>query len=631
MTQFESLKDYLSLNYKDDISQGIKEKFKSDKGIDIECKIHNIFTLNCKPLEKIIDIYDNSNLFMEYTVGLSAEIMSSDENEWILHFYNVLIKSIIIGTKMVLKIESIDEVESVNSFQEDTIPSLFGLPDINSDNLEDYAEKIRSELCADINTDKNNMKYCLPVIDIKNKLGMKMWPADLPADCMGRLYFSESKATIYDPAYLNKPYIDEPIPKYSILLNVGYYRNDLVPDDIIPAAHELIHWARHQTYFYVRRLLESEFTTMNCTSESIIFDEKKSPLEKAYWYAEWQANELSIRVAMPKRLVEQAIIDYNNDESVHNPSDIPFSGNYYQNMIWKLQFDFNVPYVIVKKRLRQLGYDFADGTFIELEDCQYPPLTFAQGSLKQNQTFVIDRDNYERLLREDKNFAELIESKICVYTGYVVCLNDLKYIKSFNSDGNLCFILSEYGREHADECCLMFTYDEINEKEQLDVHVYLCSTVISDTKQHRFEKQKNIKFAESLDSIIKKRIKDKEMYDRILKEGKTTFSEALKYIMRISRIKKDDLAEFLGCDPKTIQNYRNSSTLPNTIEKVMMICLALETGPTVSSYLIEKSIGAIPDIGMKRTAYTFLLDHTYCTLEEWNRIISNFDLPPIRF
>lgn len=52
MATYMSLKDYLSLNYKDDISQGIKEKLKSDKGIDVECKVDKLFTLNCKPFEK---------------------------------------------------------------------------------------------------------------------------------------------------------------------------------------------------------------------------------------------------------------------------------------------------------------------------------------------------------------------------------------------------------------------------------------------------------------------------------------------------------------------------------------------------------------------------------------------------
>ncbi len=207
MATYMSLKDYLSLNYKDDISQGIKEKLKSDKGIDVECKVDKLFTLNCKPFEKIIDVYDNANLLQEYTVGLSAEVMKSDEKKQTLHYYSILLKSIVLGQQIIFMVGSINEVESEEDFQEETIPSLFGLPDIPYEMLEEEAEKIYAELCSNI--EKNhNRKYMFPVIDIKNKLGMKMWPADLPDDCMGRLYFWESKETIYAPQNVNKPYVD---------------------------------------------------------------------------------------------------------------------------------------------------------------------------------------------------------------------------------------------------------------------------------------------------------------------------------------------------------------------------------------------------------------------------------------
>ena len=63
----------------------------------------------------------------------------------------------------------------------------------------------------------------------------------------------------------------------------------------------------------------------------------------------------------------------------------------------------------------------------------------------------------------------------------------------------------------------------------------------------------------------------------------------------------------------------------------MMICLACETGPEVSKFLIEKSVGGIPDIGMKKVAYDVLLDHTCLPLSEWDRILAGFNLPPIRF
>ena len=151
-----------------------------------------------------------------------------------------------------------------------------------------------------------------------------------------------------------------------------------------------------------------------------------------------------------------------------------------------------------------------------------------------------------------------------------------------------------------------------------------------------------MKVSEYRDRHIERIRNDEEMYGKILKAGKDDFSEIFTFIMdkeyadeesdKMPQLRKKDLAEFIGCDDKTIQNYRTGKSLPDTIEKVMLICLALETGPKVSKHLIEKSIGGIPDVGNKKIAYETLLEHTYLPLDEWNRILeNNFDLPPIKF
>ena len=88
------------------------------------------------------------------------------------------------------------------------------------------------------------------------------------------------------------------------------------------------------------------------------------------------------------------------------------------------------------------------------------------------------------------------------------------------------------------------------------------------------------------------------------------------------------VAERIGCDEKTIQNYRNSQT-PDSIEKVLLCCLGCQTGPKVSRFFIEKSVGGIPDVGLKRTAYEFLLENTNATLAIWNAVLKEFHLPPI--
>ena len=43
-----------------------------------------------------------------------------------------------------------------------------------------------------------------------------------------------------------------------------------------------------------------------------------------------------------------------------------------------------------------------------------------------------------------------------IYLGYVVCLVDQKYINILINETGLHFQLTNYAREHADECCIKF-------------------------------------------------------------------------------------------------------------------------------------------------------------------------------
>lgn len=247
-------------------------------------------------------------------------------------------------------------------------------------------------------------------------------------------------------------------------------------------------------------------------------------------------------------------------------------------------------------------------------------------------------------MTDNKEFAELINDKICVYTGYVVCINNSKYIRYSINNDRIEYGLSRYAIDHTDECCLIFElYDTTTTTSTFSYYnqAYLCC-LIEEKKTRRFDKMRNATFLEQQHRKISWLKHDKEVYDQMMKNGITTFSEALKYVMdngiilsekseKRKKLIKKELAEYLGCDDKTIQNFRNGKP-PENIEKVMLICLALETGPKVSKMLIEKSVGGIPDVGYKKIAYEFLLYNTHLPLDEWNRILENdFDLSPIKF
>lgn len=622
MAQYESLKDYLSLNRKDEILKKANEYFQahSDVKNNVCLKDITIITVSC-----VEEILPTAMVCME----VSAEVYINNNASVSSAYYSILFSGNVLKGFSDLNLISTGEI-SEKELHEENIPAMFGLPDIICDTLEEEAQKIHRILCAIIKKDPEH-KYWFPVIEINEKYKLNMWPAKLDDGVLGQIRFTPSRADIYDIRDMNKCFTDELIPANVILINSEYYKNhNNRYDDIIVAAHELVHWNLHRMYFYISQLLDDNYQLMNCSSKPIVFDDSMSLKDRAYWYAEWQANELAIRVAMPKHLVEKAIEEYNNDESVHNPTDKPFSGMYYHHMIEKLSWDFNVPEVIVKERLRQLGYDYADGTFVAVDDCIYQPFSFAKGTLKENETFVIDHNNYERLLRENSEFSELITSRIFVYTGYVVCLYDAKYVKPAINNGQISYELTAYAREHADECCLFYTLysSHIINNYTFYGQKYLCNEADGAISEYSYDKDGNLIISRKIETIIDRRKKDAQLYDDINSEGIKSFPSALTYIMKVAHLTKKIVAERIGCDEKTIQNYRNSQT-PDSIEKVLLCCLGCQTGPKVSRFLIEKSVGGIPDVGLKRTAYEFLLENTNATLEIWNNVLKEFHLPPI--
>ena len=221
MTVYDNLKDYLMLNKMNVITQGIKNYVeKNSLGNDYVIDEITLLTIG-----RIIPFPDN---VMTICLGVSSTSSDkgADSNE--VYYYNVIMTGNISKGFSELHILNV-EIASSELLWTETATSLFGLPDISYDRLEEEAEKIHSDFCRGIKRDKKH-KYWFPVIDVKEKykktVNMHMWPADLGENIMGEIRFEESFATIYDVDYPFKPYANYHIPANTILLNVKYYRNE---------------------------------------------------------------------------------------------------------------------------------------------------------------------------------------------------------------------------------------------------------------------------------------------------------------------------------------------------------------------------------------------------------------------
>ena len=85
---------------------------------------------------------------------------------------------------------------------------------------------------------------------------------------------------------------------------------------------------------------------------------------------------------------------------------------------------FSVSKYAVKTRAIQLGLDTADGVFLYVDHEYYYPISYPQGTLGKNQTFIVDKKSAEKIIRENENLRDLVEKGLVVYTGCVFCIND---------------------------------------------------------------------------------------------------------------------------------------------------------------------------------------------------------------
>jgi hypothetical protein len=127
----------------------------------------------------------------------------------------------------------------------------------------------------------------------------------------------------------------------------------------------------------------------------------------------------------------------------------------------------------------------------------------------------------------------------------------------------------------------------------------------------------------------KRELRDKKRLSKLTMDIDNSFAKTLTKIMNMRKIDVHKAAYILRCDTKTVQNYLNGKTIPDTIEKVMLICLMCDSGPELGELLIRQTVGGIPDIGMKKQAYKFLLHFTNTSLDYWNLILREFGIDPI--
>ena len=642
MSKYPDLKSYLQVNYKDLMQNAIQElvnnKYDGNGFHSINvlslCK-HEIDNLEVRALTCHDDIGPRINM----DVGVAVDIVELGlgttryESSRKKHWFTVSLQGVLKDGLSNVQVLETSEIYN-GKFQEENALDQFLVPYIRSDDLEDIAEDFLEFYCKDA----VYIGYCFPAQHFIYNNHIDIQEADLPDNCLGRMYFKKSKATVYqtlpfehcpDPVRVE----NYEIQPGTILISHQRYFLGSEGTHLLTIAHEIIHWYLHQKYFKLLELLDSENLMMSCDVAPCIYDDNMSSAQKAHWFAEWQANALAIRIVMPRELAKKAL-----QESWDMLPPSTLLVHTVEKTLNKVASLFGVPPFVAKQRARQLGFDLADGAFIRVDGETYPPFIFKENTLDLHQTFLIDQAGYEKLYRTNPDFASLIDSEKFIYLGYVVCINDPKYIDVDPFRFQVRLVLSTYAQEHADECCLVFSWQgKTKLKEQFEFYgqAFLCKEVSADSYvEHSYDAEFNknrVQTAEDLASEAIKSIKAMMESSKISQEVDrcNTFAEALKYHMKRKKISVETLAERSGLSDTTIKKYRSGDVNP-PIENVMAVCIGLNLLKDYSYRLLKVAGYWIGATNHQSFAYRLLIEqHSDSNLNYWNEILDALHLPHI--
>ena len=470
------------------------------------------------------------------------------------------------------------------------------VPIIRNDDLENEATSFLQTYYPEA---LNTPMWVNPDVLVKHmKLRKKV--LSITADCsvFGRVYFHDSDAVYYDEnteqikiirVDAGTIFVD---PNVFFLRNLGALNNTII--------HECLHWAYHRRAFELERLFDTNISKIECRVVGGI-----NGLDK--WtkadVIEWQANSLTPRVQMPitmfKRKANEFIKQFLKETDASSLIDVMPS------VIESLAEFFVVSRLSAKIRLSNIGYEEAEGTFIWLDNHYIAPHTWKKGFLGKNQTFSISEDDmmmqgfcsYELRESEESQYFVYVDSHLVLYSPEYVCCNSVGDLQ-----------LTEYARNHMDECCIVFEMSvKTRDKQRYFTECFLNrdrdSDVVFDFQyhnglEHAKDERKQQRFQEIWEDEI-------AMYNKLPR----TYAEAMQALMEWRGMDEEEIANEILKDARTVK--RVMAGTHGTFDTLAAILLSMQIPPMISTEIQRMAPWHINMAKKEHQALWTALQHLY--------------------
>lgn len=633
---YPNFKSYIQDKYESRLTASIEE-FINLKHDGLGFHAYNVLSLCDQKIEnlniKYMVCHDDIGPMITMDIHCEADLvtMSLGINKTVAArktmWFTVYAQAILANGLKDFAVINVDEYNP-DTFEKPGALDEYLVPYIYSDQLEDEAEDFYNFYCAGALFHEG---WTLPVGQILGEMGIEYYEAPLPDGVFGRMYFNPSFEDVYEyDSYMvqrlkgkkERRLVNKEIKAGTMLINEKSNFMGDVGSGLNTIAHEIIHWEKHQKFFEILSLLNEDETNLECAAEPEMSPEHLEGVQKAIWWAEWQANVLAPRILMPRTVFIELFKQIYSEQS-----EIPYfqSGDIMERTLDRLGMCFGVSKYAAKTRAIQLGIDTADGAFIFVDGEYYYPLNYPIGTLGKNQTFVIDKKSAEKIISTHEDIRNAIEDGLLVYTGCVFCINDEKYIKK-SSDTRHDVELTNYALEHADECCLIFDRIFKSENTVQEAEIYSCfylSKEVTATPYVEAKYDPNFKHNQSKKEIMMELAKMRAAWkkeDSTIHDLPAEFGETLKAHTKRRKITYAELAYRAGLSETTIKNYVAEKKEP-PIENLLAVFIGLNLAEVYCDDLLDKAGKKLNNSDKHRIYRMLIHEHSEGNLEQWNDIL----------
>lgn len=508
------------------------------------------------------------------------------------------------GLNMVT-ITGVDEY-SANKFDKNTTLSKYLVPYLYAEDIEKEAEKFLYKYC------RQALKEPMPIPldELMFNMGLELYEAPLPDNIFGKTYFAEATVDVFNE---DGEVVSQTIDPGTILLNPNIFFMRNIGSRNNTVVHECVHWDRHDKFFELQKLLNSDLSSLTCEVTEHM-GQKDTGIEGALQWIEWQANALTPRILLPASTTRQKLNEILLRLHIENPERT--ESDIMEEAIQELADFFAVSKFAAKLRAIELGFSQAQGVWNYVNGKYLPSFSFKATALKKDESYIIDTRNacFEASLDDD--VKAVLSKGDFIYVDNMFCINDEKYIMETEDGG--C-TLTVYARQHVDECCLKFKqkfkvnsahgdafYTQCSLCKDVDAAAYCECNYIDDEDNQNVEQR-----ATELKKLKVEGGRVMEIYRSL----PMSFSGTLDAHMK--RLEKEDgrkmtnmeLALRTGLSDRYIQDLRKEEK-NISLGTVCAICIGLHLHPIFSNDLIQKSRNNYP---MNEEGFfdRFLIEHHY--------------------